>query len=100
MTDAVSVDPDAINKYIAERIIESALGERLHQTVEDALKALGSYGNDPMKSAVTAQVQQAIRDMVATDFADTIRERVRALMTDEFLDDLVARAIVFKDGRY
>lgn len=90
---SVLIDSDAINRYLAERILESALGERLHETVEQALKQLGSYGNDPLKSAVFAEVQKHVRECVSDEFAATIRTRVREKMTDEYIDDLVARAI-------
>lgn len=85
----ISVDPDAINEYVAQKIIDSALGERLHETVEEALKALGKYGSDPLKSAVTSEVNKQMMQLVTDEYADTIRDAVRAKLTGEFIDSLV-----------
>lgn len=89
----VSVDPAAINKYVAEMILESALGDRLKETVEEALKALGKYGNDPLKSAVQSEVSKQVMELVRTEFHPQIAEAVRNAMTPEFINDL-ARGFV------
>lgn len=86
---AVTVDPVAVNEYIAKQIIDSTLGERLHETVQEALKSFGRYGNDPLKSAVTREVQNQIINLVRTEFAPQIEAAVREAMTPEFIQKLV-----------
>lgn len=88
-TIPVSVDPEAINKYIADQILESALGDRLHETVATALKALTGFGNDPLKTAVISEINKQITDLVAKEYAEMIRNSVREKLTDEFIDNLV-----------
>lgn len=85
----ISIDPDAINKYVADRIIESALGERLQETVSKAIDAFGSYGNDPLKSAVTAEINNQIMVLIKTEFAPQIQAAVREKMTDDYINKLV-----------
>lgn len=84
----ISVDPSAINEYVAKHIIDSALGERLRETVEDALKQLGKYGNDPLKTAVQSEVNKYVLNFVRTEFAPQIEEAVRKAMTPEFINNL------------
>lgn len=100
----VTVDPESINKYIADQILESALGERLHETVVEALKQLSHYGNDPLKSAVQSEVQKQIMELVRTEFSDQIKTAVREKMTDEFISslvgDFVSRITTQLDRRY
>lgn len=100
----IKVDPKQINEYVAQQIIESALGERLHETVKEALKQLGSYGNDPLKSAVQDEVNKQIRELVRTEFAETIAAAVREKLTDEFISNLVQnfveKLIAQVDKRY
>lgn len=86
----ISVNPNAINEYIAKQIIESTLGERLQETVDEALNAFGKYGNDPLKSAVTSQIHKIIMEVVNTEFSEQIRTAVRAQMTDDFINSLVS----------
>lgn len=101
---AISVDPNAVNEYIAKQIIDSALGERLKETIEEALKQLGRYGNDPLKSAVTSEVNKHIIKFVQTEFSAQIEERVRTEMTPEFINNLVSgfmsSVIATVDKRY
>ena len=85
----ISVDPSAINEYVAKQIIDSALGERLHETVEDALKQLGRYGNDPLKTAVQSEINKCILELVRTEFSSQIEEAVREALTPEFINQLV-----------
>lgn len=87
-TIPISVDPEAINKYVAKQIIESTLGERLHETVATAIKSLGSFGNDPLKTAVISEVNTQIMKLISDEYAETIRQSVRSKMTDEFIDKL------------
>lgn len=89
----ISVDPAAINEYVAKQIIDSALGERLKETVEEALKQLGRYGNDPLKSAVQSEINQQVINLVRTEFASQIEEAVRAAMTPEFISGLATQFV-------
>ncbi len=85
----INVDHEAINRYIADKILESALGEHLEKAVDNALKSLNGYGADPLKTAVTAEIQKHIMEIVSVAYSDKIRENVRSRLTDEFLDSLV-----------
>lgn len=85
---AISVDPAAINEYVAKQIIDSALGERLKETVEEALKQLSRYGNDPLKSAVQSEINKQVLNLVHTEFAPQIEAAVREAMTSEFINGL------------
>lgn len=85
----VAVDPESINKYLAEQIMQSALGERLKEAVDSALESFGRYGSDPLKSAVQDEIRKQIFRVVSEDHAERIREAVRAALTDEELGKLV-----------
>jgi len=101
---AISVDPAAINEYVAKQIIESALGERLQETVAEALRQLKSYSNDPLKSAVQSEINKQIVKLVNTEFAPQIEAAVREAMTPEFIQSLatgfVASITAQIDKRY
>lgn len=100
----ISVDPNAINEYVAKQIIDSALGERLNETIEEALQQLGRYGNDPLKSAVQSEINKQIMKLVQTEFAPQIEAAVREAMTPEFISGLaygfVASITAQIDKRY
>lgn len=85
----ISIDPIAINEYISKQIIESTLGERLEETVTEALKAFSRYGEDPLKSAVKSEINKQIMNLVQTEFSGQIETAVREHMTPEFINNLV-----------
>lgn len=85
----ISIDPNAINEYISKQIIESTLGERLEETVSEALKAFARYGEDPLKSAVKSEINKQIMHLVQTEYSGLIEMAVREHMTQEFINDLV-----------
>lgn len=100
----ITVNPETINEYVAKQIIESALGERLQETVSEALKAFGKYGNDPLKAAVTSEINKHIMNFVRKEFSSQIEAAVREQMTPEFINSLVTgfmHSITAKiDNRY
>lgn len=89
----VPIDPEAINRYVAEQVLASALGDALTTTIDEAIKGLGKFGNDPLKNAVISQVQSIIRELVASEYAPRIQEAVRAAMTDEMIATTVSRTV-------
>lgn len=89
----ISVDPAAINEYIAKQIIDSVLGERLKEVVDDAIKAFGKYGSDPLKGAVQSEITKQVQEMVRTEFSPQIEAAVREAMTPEFIQNLVSSFI-------
>ena len=84
----ISIDPSVINEYVAKQIVDSALGERLKETVEQALKQLSGYGNDPLKAAVQSEINKHVVELVRTEFSSQIEEAVRKAMTPEFINRL------------
>ena len=83
----ISVDPEAINKYIADQILASTLGERLTSVVDSALRT--QFGHDPLKNAVAAEVQRQIMELVKDEYADRIRTAIINRLTDSVLDQLI-----------
>lgn len=86
----ISVDPDAINEYIAKQVVDSVLGERLQEVVDSTLKQLSSFGNDPLKNAVQSEINTQIMNLVRTEFAPQIAAAVREAMTTDFINNLAA----------
>lgn len=88
----IVVDPEAINAYLAEQILASALGERVKKSVDEALKQFGggSYGRDPMQAAVDDEVAAAVRTLVRTEHAEAIAQKVREALTPGYISGLVS----------
>jgi hypothetical protein len=82
----LNVDPAAVEKLVADAIVQSALGEKVRKAVADALSK--SWDN-PIDQAVALTVQQVARDLVRVESEGVIRAAVRAKLTPEYIEQLV-----------
>lgn len=89
----LQIDPEAINRYVAEQIIESAIGEQLRAVIDDQIKKhSSSYYDNPMKHVVAAALQQEAREYLATpEIKARLRAKVEEGLTDELIDTLITQ---------
>lgn len=87
----VAVDPEAINRYVAESVLKSALGKAIADGVEAVMKG-SAYGRSPVETAVTAAIQEQIRlyarELVRGEYADRIRQAVADRLTPERIGEI------------
>lgn len=94
----VNVDPEQINKHVAESIIKSALGEKVQESINkrlnELLKGDYSYSSDNIiKNIVDEEFRNAIREHLRSNEASTkIREMVRRYFEEKFTDEILAGA--------
>lgn len=85
----ISVDPASVNEFIAKKLLESTLGDRLNELVEQAIKDMGSYSSNPLKSAISAEINKALVEYVREKYSEKIKAFVDEKMTDEFISSMV-----------
>lgn len=82
----LSIDPAAVEKLVADAIVQSALGEKVKKAVTDAVSR--SY-DSPIEAAVKVSVHEVARQLVHAEFTDVIRAAVKAKLTPDYLEKLV-----------
>ena len=93
----VKVDKDAIEIAVTQAIIDGAIGDRIKEAVEKVLKdSTSSYTYGDKKSGVILSVvERAVgeitRQVFVDEYQERVREAVRARITDEIVDSLIAR---------
>lgn len=91
----LQIDPEAINRYMAERIAESALGEALKKAIDQQVKEVSSSYNNPLKHVVALELQNLARQYLQTP---EVQARLRAVivekMTDNVLEEIVSNLSV------
>ena len=100
----VMLDGDAVNRYVAEAVLKSALGQQLQQAVEALLDKKDGYfstrGN-VVKNIVEAELKGLVRDRLTGDeqiqamLNATLKEVITERMTKEAVGRIVNR--VFED---
>lgn len=92
----VDLEASKVNDAISKAVVESRLGEALKERIEKFLNNDG-YGkprfSDAMHHAVDSELQRILMDLIHNEYAESIREKVRAAMTEEVVTELVTKAI-------
>jgi hypothetical protein len=90
----VNLDSEAINKYVADAILASTIGEHIRDEVDKRVKDIRA---NPMGSTiwqvVQKEVSKAIYQVVAQEFSEDIKRITREQLTEAILQDIVSRAV-------
>jgi hypothetical protein len=93
----VQIDPEAINRYVAEKILDSALGQHIEDAIQNALKkdlyGRGSVVQQAVDQAIQEHVRVAFRELIRGEFAPLIREALTERLTPEALGKIADRFV-------
>lgn len=88
----LQMDSQAINNWVAQMILQSALGTKIKQGVEQLLSGR-DWRNDPIEAAVKYEVHNIARKYVEENFKAKIEEAVKTALTPERLQELTNKMI-------
>lgn len=89
----VNIDPEQINKMVADAVLESALGDAVKKVINEQVKKLSSSYNNPLESVVQQHIVNMIRDTLVTEYADDFKSKVHKAVADKMNDDFVGKVI-------
>ena len=90
----LGIDPDAINRFISERILESSIGEALRKEIDSQVTKLSSQYDNPMKPVVAAALASMAREYLETpEVSAKMRAAVSEAMAGEVLDTFIKKVI-------
>ena len=82
---AIELNPEAVNKLLADSIMESSLGTYLRGIAEKQFQELRSSYKNPIEDALRQEVFKVVRELVQTEFREKIEATVREKLTDDIL---------------
>jgi hypothetical protein len=85
----VSIDPEAVNKMVSEAILKSAIGNKIKSAIEGELLRINNSYSNPYVGVIQSVINDIIRDLVATQHSDAIKEQVHKLVTEEKVNSVV-----------
>lgn len=88
----LKVEPQTINRYVAERIAESAIGEALAAVIKDEVTKLTNSYNNPMKTVVEQYIRTEVTKVLREEYTDYIRTEVKRHLTDEVVEKVTQAA--------
>lgn len=99
----LAIDPDAINQYVAQQILESGIGEAVRKVTDAEIAKLSRSYDNPWEPVIRNEILKIVTQIVLNEYQDTLRERVKASLTqdavDEIIDDLI-KVWVNKRGEF
>lgn len=96
----IAADPESINKWLADAILNSSLGQTLREMAQTKLGAWDF--RQTVEATIGRMVNDAARDVVEKDPAmvAAIQSAVQAAMTPELIRTLAERAVARLDRGY
>ena len=89
-----SLDPDVINKYVAQKIVESSIGEALKTEIDKEVGRISSKFDNPMKPVVAQAIAAAAREYLdSPEVKARLKTVVEAALTDEALGEFIQKIV-------
>lgn len=93
MAIEVNIDGEAINAAVTQAVVDAVIGEQMTKAINDALKSTGFGRPSAVEQVVSQEVQKIIRDVLETDYAEEIREAVKAAMIEEGVAKIASASV-------
>lgn len=85
----IKVDPEDINRYMSQKLIESSIGEAVKKEIDKQVDLLTSSYKSPIEPIVSNYINKTIQDLVEKKFKKKIEQQVRDFVTVEFVEKLI-----------
>lgn len=89
----LSLDPEAINKYMAEQLTKSALGDELKKAIDSKISELNGYGNSSkiFGAILDAYVRKSIEEILDQEKKEEIKEAIRKHLDTKMVENLTGK---------
>jgi hypothetical protein len=87
----LNIDPEEINRYVTQQVLDSAIGESVRKAIEKSLEPLSRTYDNPLEPVIRDQVFKVVRELVDKEYKTQIEEYVRQRITPEFVGKMSER---------
>lgn len=92
----LKIDPGAVNKLVADAVLNSAIGEAVKRAIEKEIANLSRGYDNPLESVVRNHVAEIARSVLLEEHGEAIRAKLSvalaAKLSDEFIDRVCEKA--------
>ncbi len=88
----INVTPEQINKFIADKILQSSLGNTLEQRIKEVVSKLSQSWDNPYDQVIKSHINESIKQVIEENYSSFIKEEVKNRLTDEMLQKYVNNA--------
>lgn len=96
----LKIDPEAVNKLVADAVLNSAIGEAVKKAVDKEIVNLSQSYNNPLESVIRNHVAEITRTVLREEHGEAIRAKVSASLAQKLSDDFIDRVCEKAAERY
>lgn len=85
------IDADVINKFVADAVLKSAIGDAVRKAVDKALEGLNRSYDNPLEAVVRNHVAELAREVIRTEHGDMLRERMKVALAEKLSEEFIDR---------
>ena len=85
----LNIEPEQINKAIAEAVTKSAIGVELNRVINEKVAQLSRSYDNPIKAVVDGLVNEAVRKAVSENYSEQIKKYVAEKMSESFMQEII-----------
>lgn len=96
----LNISPDDINRYVADQVINSAIGTALKAVIDEKVKELSRSYNNPLHAVIEREITAIAANLIRQKHQETIEAEVvkvvASTITSEFVSNLIEEAFTKK----
>jgi hypothetical protein len=89
----INIDPEQINKMVAEAVLNSAIGEQVKAQVQKNVDELGKSYQNPIDAVIKKHVNNLILECLMSEHADLLKSKVHEAISGKITDEFVNRVM-------
>lgn len=89
----INIDPEQINKMVAEAVLNSAIGEQVKVQVQKNVDELGRSYNNPIDDVIKKHVNDLILQCLLQEHAEILKAKIHEALSGKITDEFVNKVM-------
>lgn len=89
----INIDPEQINKLVAESVLNSAIGEQVKAQVQKNVDELGKSYNNPIDAVIKRHINDLIIQCLMAEYSEFLKSKVHDALSGKITDDFVNKVM-------
>ncbi len=94
------IDPQAVNKLVADAILKSALGDAVKQAIDKQISGLTRSYDNPLESVIRNHLAELAREVLREEHGPALRERMKVALAEKLSDEFISRVCEAAASKY
>lgn len=96
----VNINPEDINKLVADAVLQSTIGVQVRKIVEDKVKELAQRYDNPIQKVVEYEISNIIRQVLIEKHSDEMKKKIEEELSKQMSSEFVTKVVERGLSRY